>query len=585
MTLRNRRHPTPSAPPRRLGTAVAFLAALASSVAAHAAAPKISDPDLFAKSLNAARQALAFYGEYDDREQLARVNDLGYRVAQEADFDAFPFSFYLVDMPVPNAFALPGGHIFVTRGMLDLGLDDDMLAGLLGHEIAHVTKRHGLRIQKRATLLNVLSQALLVGVMIAADGGEQAPPPGTIYGDPRYGSSDGNRVMGAAAAGVVVSELLLRSYSREFEDEADDEGQRLAAGAGFDPSGTAKLMSLMKVRLPQSQEYGYWRTHPFFEQRVRSASVREDLLEIQPPSSADAYRQATQKTLLDFAGLPKTEPELVDVLEWTALSAWPKGAAAGQIRLGRLHEQRAAEIGKAELARDFGRLIAAYDREIEEVRELEPEAPVLATLEAERAELGRQRDELYATALEVYHGGVFETGFLRTFASNYPDAPEYPAVALDLGDAYSRLQRPADAVAHYLEAWRQAPESEAGKRALAGLRAMAPVLERLDALQELARQEDDELRRRAETRLEQVASTFKELANGAAYVRRYPDGPYRERVSKRLDKLADDLYGEVVLYQTVGDHAKALDRIQRILTQAPLSPAAERLRERAVLAS
>ena len=106
------------------------------------------------------------YGGYDNPTELARVNRIGYELAQQSDFQKFPFTFGLVDMPVPNAFALPGGQIFVTRGMLDLGLDDDMLAALLGHEIGHVTLEHYKRMQRKATLLNVLGNLLVVGVML-----------------------------------------------------------------------------------------------------------------------------------------------------------------------------------------------------------------------------------------------------------------------------------------------------------------------------------------------------------------------------------------------------------------------------------
>ena len=195
--------------------------------------------------------------------------EIGYRVAQESNFRDFPLTFYLVDLPVPNAFALPGGQIFLTKGMLDLRLNDDMLAGLLGHEIGHVVLDHGMRMKRRATLLNVLSQALLAGVVISASRSDRQP--GGIPDPYGGGSSSGDLVLGTAAAGAVVSELLLRSYSREFEDEADDEGQRLAAGAGFDPDGTRQLMERMRAHMPETREYGYWRTHPFFEERVRAA--------------------------------------------------------------------------------------------------------------------------------------------------------------------------------------------------------------------------------------------------------------------------------------------------------------------------
>ena len=107
-----------------------------------AAGQSIAKPELFEKSQTAALQALSYYGRYDNPEETRRVNDLGYRIAQESGFEDFPFTFYLIDMPEPNAFALPGGQVFVTRGMLNLGLTDDMLAGLLGHEIGHVVLQH-----------------------------------------------------------------------------------------------------------------------------------------------------------------------------------------------------------------------------------------------------------------------------------------------------------------------------------------------------------------------------------------------------------------------------------------------------------
>jgi predicted Zn-dependent protease len=140
-------------------------------------AQTIANPDLFVKSAKAAQQALDYYGRYDNPEELERMAAIGYRLAQESKFQDFPFTFYLIDMPEPNAFALPGGQIFITKGMLDMGLNDDMLAGLLGHEIGHVVLKHGTRIQRRATLLNVLSQALLVGVMISASQNDNSRGP------------------------------------------------------------------------------------------------------------------------------------------------------------------------------------------------------------------------------------------------------------------------------------------------------------------------------------------------------------------------------------------------------------------------
>ncbi|MES1210992.1 MAG: M48 family metalloprotease, partial [Acidobacteriota bacterium] len=233
-----------------------------------AAAQTISDPGLYEKSLQAAEEVMSQYGLDDDPAASARVSRIGYELAQQSDYQKFPFTFMLVDMPVPNAFTLPGGQIFVTRGLLDLGLDDDMLAAVLGHEIGHVTLEHFKRMQRKATLMNVLGNLLVVGVMLDQGNRRQTNP--NIPYDPRIGNDYGtDRVQGAAAASLVLSELLLRSYSREHEDEADAEGQRLSALAGYDPGGAQKVWELMNKKTPQLQEYGYWQTHPFGEQRAR----------------------------------------------------------------------------------------------------------------------------------------------------------------------------------------------------------------------------------------------------------------------------------------------------------------------------
>jgi predicted Zn-dependent protease len=429
---------------RRAATHLILACLLLGLAPTPAGAQEIAKEDLFEKTLKAALQALAFYGRYDNPAEMQRVADIGYRIAQESKFQDYPYTFYLADMPEPNAFALPGGQIFITRGMLDLGLSDDMLAGLLGHEIGHVVMQHGTRMQRKATLLNILSQALLVGVMIGASQGDNRNDvPTDPYG---RGNSTGDLIQGTAAAGAVISELLLRSYSREFEDEADDEGQRLAAAAGFDPNGTQQLMEKMLAHMPQTKEYGYWRTHPFFDDRAQAANVRDDLLKIQNPSSAAEYRAKTQSLLLDFAERSKIEPELIPHLKEEALIAWPQGPAADGLRLEKLHALSEVLETQNPLARDWSQLIAAYRSELDQVRQLTPASPLVAQLEEEVTSFDRQRRELYHKAVETFNAGIFETEFLETFASNYPDSPEKPAVALALGDAYSRLGRQSEAV-------------------------------------------------------------------------------------------------------------------------------------------
>lgn len=552
--------------------------------ASEPAGPQIQDKELFGKSLGVAGKAVELFGESKDRAERERVAEIGYRVAQASNFRELPFTFYVIDMPQPNAFALPGGQIFVTSSMLAMGLSDDMLAGLLGHEVAHVVAHHGTRIERRETLLKMLGQALVVGVLVQVANERERDRPTNPY-DPRaQDNPQGDMVQGAAATSLLVSELLLRGYSRDFEREADDEGQRFAAGAGFSPGGLRELMALMQVRLPQSKSYGYWQTHPFFDERVRGAEVRTGLLTAQPPRSTDDYRQQTQEVLLAYLESAKLEEAEIKLLKGQILSAWPRGEQADKLRLAALHEKKDAELKLIPVSRDYGALLTAYRDTVAEVERLAPASPLLATLKSEISELEAGRGELYATAQKTLAGEVFETGFLERFLSNFPTSPEAPRAALALGDAYSRLGRQSDAVAQYLAA-AKAPEGSAERtRARAGLRNLAPVLDSLAALALLATEgTDPELGPLARARLDTIAGTFADLANGAEYLKKYPGGAKVEVVTDRLNVLADQLYTEVILYQGVGDSVKALDRINSILTHAPGSQAASRLREKAVV--
>ncbi|HYU32841.1 MAG TPA: M48 family metalloprotease [Thermoanaerobaculia bacterium] len=545
-----------------------------------AAAQAIADPDLFAKSLEAAAEATTVYGAYDNPAEVARINRIGYELAQQSDYQRFPFTFDLVDMPVPNAFTLPGGQIFITRGMLDLGLDDDMLAAVLGHEIGHVVLEHYKRMQRKSTLLNVLGSLLVVGVMVGDRSNRTED--GVPY-DPRVGYGP-SRVEGAAAASLILGELLLRSYSREHEDEADAEGQRLSALAGYDPAGAQKVWEKMIQRAPQLREFGYLQTHPFAEERSRAAEARKGTWKIQTRKPADEYRQRTQAVLMTWMEHNRPKEKEKAYLKTAALGTWPQGKVAENLRLEKLHGLREAEMSRPVLSRDYGALVKHYRDEISAVREVDAKSNLVATLETEITDLEKQRKDSYPRAVEVLGGGIYETSFLESFLSNYPDAAQAPEVGLALGDAYSRLGNQTEAVSRYMTAWEAAPDSPDGKRAGAGLRLLAPNLKELSALQKLTEQDrDPEIRKIAGERLTTMAKSYDDVANGAEYLRRYPEGSHAPEVLDRLNVLADNLYAEVVLYQGMGDSVKVMDRINKILTHAPLSPAAAKLRDGAVL--
>jgi len=219
----------------------------------------------------------------------------------------------------------------------------------------------------------------------------------------------GALVQGASAWGIVFNELLLRKYSRGFEDEADAEGQRLAAAAGFDPDGARALWQLMTERIPTANEYGYWRTHPFSDQRLRAAAVRAAELKIREPGPVFSYRRETQRALLkaaaeldeDEAYEKQPEPSsdrraeatpvptepweigLKPFLELSALDAWPTGADAASIRLSHPHPSRDRPLEQTELARDYGELISDYHSQIPIVKAPDPRPSPLDTLGTE----------------------------------------------------------------------------------------------------------------------------------------------------------------------------------------------------------
>jgi predicted Zn-dependent protease len=154
-----------------------------------------------------------------DERTGAYVQRLGERVAAGAPGYKFPYKFVVVASPEVNAFALPGGYVFVNEGAIEAAHTEGELAGVLAHEIAHVSLRHGTTQASRAYLARTA-----LGVV------------NTVAG---IGQGDFWRVA-AAACGARVNNFFLRS-NRAAELQADAEGARLLAEAGFDPRDMANF--------------------------------------------------------------------------------------------------------------------------------------------------------------------------------------------------------------------------------------------------------------------------------------------------------------------------------------------------------
>jgi predicted Zn-dependent protease len=153
-------------------------------------------------------QVLASFGEYPDQEWQTYVNDLGQELAAASERPQLPWAFHVLDDPLVNAFAYPGGYIYITRGILSHFNSEAELVSVLGHEIGHVTARHSVEQMSQQQLAQ-----LGLGVAAAA-------------------SEDFRPYAGYAAAGLQV---LFLKFSRDDERQADDLGLRYMTRADYDP--------------------------------------------------------------------------------------------------------------------------------------------------------------------------------------------------------------------------------------------------------------------------------------------------------------------------------------------------------------
>ncbi len=185
------------------------------------------------------------YKPLHDPELLARLDRVGERLVAGADRRDLLYHFNIVEEKEPNAFALPGGPIYVTSGLLKMVQSDDELAAVLGHEIGHVTARHAVKRLQAALGLQLL-EALAVGTRTA----------------------DGTTREGMDLAFVSI----LTAYSQQDELQADRLGVRYLKRAGYQPLAAIDFLTRLRdytYKQPIHQ-FSYFRTHPYFADRIRA---------------------------------------------------------------------------------------------------------------------------------------------------------------------------------------------------------------------------------------------------------------------------------------------------------------------------
>ena len=198
-------------------------------------------------------------GIYKDVKMTNYVRSVGDRLVSHLDNPLFEYQFHIIPDMSPNAFALPGGYIYITTGLLPLLANEDELACIIGHEIIHSNNRHSVKQLKKKILPSLLEiPGELLGVV--------------------------NENLGAVfnAPIKVSNSLLFASYGRKSETEADNEGIKLAAKAGYDPKAMnpalIRLSKTIEVATDNKEEKSYFNDHPFTPERT--ANIDEILKDL-----------------------------------------------------------------------------------------------------------------------------------------------------------------------------------------------------------------------------------------------------------------------------------------------------------------
>ncbi len=206
----------------------------------------------------------AFGGVYNDPALASYVNRIGQGLVRQAERQDLTFSFTVLDSPIVNAMALPGGYIYITRGLLALGVNEAELASVLGHEIGHITARHHAQTQARQQLAGV--GITLLGVFAGAP---------------------------IAQGSQLLAGVYLASYSRDQEYEADLLGIRYMTRAGYDQAGMASFLAKLNawtelqgriLGRPSADRMDYLSTHPNTLDRVAEAQQAANVIPAAKPT-------------------------------------------------------------------------------------------------------------------------------------------------------------------------------------------------------------------------------------------------------------------------------------------------------------
>jgi len=191
------------------------------------------------------------YPPYTNQPANEYLNLLGQTLAQVSEMPEIfrGYRFLVLNSNEINAFATPGGHIFITKGLLRCCRNEDAVAAILAHEIGHIQLKHGIQAIKKARITDALNTVATESVRVLAP--EEVDKFTETFG-------------GAIAD---ITNMIQNGYSRSFEYAADDAAQTILRRLGYDPNGLVEMLMVMEKNLKPG-EAGFAKTHPAPQDRI-----------------------------------------------------------------------------------------------------------------------------------------------------------------------------------------------------------------------------------------------------------------------------------------------------------------------------
>jgi predicted Zn-dependent protease len=359
-----------------------------------------------------------------DLNVQAFIEKVGYSLVDHLGPTPFEFKFYVINDLDPNAFAVPGGYVFINTGLIVLAENEQEIAGVLAHEISHVTQRHIAKMIEKSKALNIATLVAMVAGMLAGRGGA---------------GSAAAVSMAQATAGA-----LTLKFSREIEADADHHGLNLLIKAGYDPDGMINsFRRLEKLSLAMAPKVpAYLLSHPAIEDRI---SLLESILQMEPKPTGPFKTFGNFNRIRTKAFVEEREPHVAITHFQSLIDANPNhwegyyGLGLAYRKMGRFDKsvevlQRAHSLAPRDLdiSRELGIvyfLSGKVDQAIENL-----EAVRFAAGEDQRSDLMT----LYYLGRGYQEKGDFPKA-LPLLLKVQKEEPEYIDVNLHLGSVYGRM--------------------------------------------------------------------------------------------------------------------------------------------------